>query len=286
MKHEQILFNIDGLPIRVTKEIRLHEQLSVIPLHMHDELEILVGWQGKLQVDARGEQITLGEGDVAIIGQRIPHSTQKLLPYTAYLLLQFRPDSSPDTPHYLSLLTANRDRPLIRLPADTPFAKEIRRLISEIRAENMERGASYRYFIRGHISLLLGTLYRSGILSDPTLRTDNAALERLRPVLSYIDKAYGSELALDALAETVHLTPQYFCRLFKQTTGLSPIEYINRVRIFQSEQLLLSTDATVTEIALEVGFSQVSYFNRIFHRYKGMTPSEYRKVIYSQNKLM
>lgn len=287
MKHEQISFNIDGLPVRVTEEIRANPKLTEIPLHMHDELEFLVGGNGKLQVDACGKQITLDKGDVAVIGQRVPHSTQKLVPYTTYVLLQLRPETSTsELASYLPLLATDGDRPLIRLDATDPCAKELCRLINEIRTENMERRTSYRYFIRSHIAQLLGTIYRNGILSDPALRIGNATLQRLHPALAYIDKHYDCEIGLADLAATVHLTPEYFCRLFKHATELSPIEYINRVRIFKSEQLLLSTDVTITEIAFKVGFSHVSYFNRTFRRYRGMTPSKYRKVIYSQAKLM
>ena len=287
MRHEQIAFNVDGLPVRVTEEIHAHERLSEIPLHIHNELEILVGGDGELRVDACGEQVRLTDGDVAIIGQRIPHSTKKCLPYTTYLLLQLRPaPSAPDGLTELALLTASADRPLIRLDKTDPCAAEICRLVGAIRAEKMEKQTSHRHFIRGYVSLLLGTLYRNGILKDPSHQVDNSALERLRPALSYINEAYGSEIPLADLSAAVHLTPEYFCRAFKHATGLSPVEYINRVRVIKSEQLLRESDATVTEIALSVGFSQASYFNRVFRRYKGMTPGEYRKVIYSQNKLM
>ncbi len=287
MEREQVSFNIDGLPVRITHEFQYHERLTVVPMHIHDELEILVGNTGRLEIDAHGERIEIGEGDAAIIGRRVPHLTRKLQPYTTAIMLQLRLESPIlDAAPSLSLLAPECEKSLTLLPAADPRAEKLGHLISCIRAESMERQESYRHFIRGHVSLLLGTLYRSGILSDPALRTDNTALEKLRPALAYIDGHYGSEITLGELSETVHLTPEYFCRLFKQATNLSPVEYINRVRIFKAEQLLLSTDATVTDIAFKVGFSQASYFNRIFHRYRGMTPSEYRKIIYSQNKLM
>lgn len=291
MKHEQIAFNTDGMPIRVTEEIRSLEQLSVVPLHMHDELEILLGVGGILEIKAGEECALLQEGEVAIVGRRVPHETRKCLPYTAYVLLQFRLEQtgsalSEGVRQYLSVITPRRERALLILPKADARTAEIYRLVMQIREENLNRSPACNYFIRGYLELLIGLLYREKLLSNPALRPDGVALQKLYPALEYIECHHDSEISLEQLCETVHLTPEYFCRLFKRSVGVSPIDYINRVRIFKAEKLLLSNHANVTEIALSLGFSSSSYFNRTFRRLTGMTPTEYRRIIYSQHKLM
>ena len=96
-------------------------------------------------------------------------------------------------------------------------------------------------------------------------------------VLTKIRNDYSKPLTLDDLAEEAQLNKQYFCRAFRQATGKTPIDYLNYYRIeCAAEQLSLSY-VSITEIALSCGFNDLSYFNRLFKRSKGVTPSNYRK---------
>lgn len=73
------------------------------------------------------------------------------------------------------------------------------------------------------------------------------------------------------------MNPQYLCRIFKQITSLSPIDYVNYLRIEQACTLLTTTTMPIIEIALDCGFNDCSYFARVFQKRKGVAPSEYRK---------
>ena len=85
-------------------------------------------------------------------------------------------------------------------------------------------------------------------------------------------------MTLEKLAATLHMSGEYFCRVFKKATGITPTEYIHYVRIWKAENLLTTTHATILEISMEVGFTSVSYFNRVFKKRKGSTPTEYRNI--------
>lgn len=94
---------------------------------------------------------------------------------------------------------------------------------------------------------------------------------------SYIDAnlTYGVELS--RLARLFHYNEKYLGRLFKRKTGLSVGEYVNRRRLEAAKGLLRSTNAPVIEVAAQVGFNNVTYFNRLFKRQFGRTPTEYRR---------
>jgi len=102
------------------------------------------------------------------------------------------------------------------------------------------------------------------------------------PVIEIIDSSYNETLNLENLSKILHLNKDYFCRLFKKTTGASVVEYINFVRICKAEELLKS-NMNITDIAHATGFSSLSYFNRIFNKYKGYSPTYFRKF-YSSNQ--
>ncbi|MFD0671100.1 AraC family transcriptional regulator [Cohnella sp. GCM10027633] len=102
--------------------------------------------------------------------------------------------------------------------------------------------------------------------------------DRLKPVLDYIDKHYADEISLQTLAELMCVTPEYFCHLFKKTTGIRPISYVNQVRINKSKELLLdNAQRGMQEIARQVGFETASYYGAIFKSLERLTPGAFRR---------
>ena len=83
-------------------------------------------------------------------------------------------------------------------------------------------------------------------------------------------------LTLEEVAAHVHLHPSYFSTLFKSSTGSSFKEYLNMVRIEESKRLLSNTDYSIIDIAVAVGFEDQSYFSKVFKKYTGLTPKQFR----------
>jgi AraC-like DNA-binding protein len=75
------------------------------------------------------------------------------------------------------------------------------------------------------------------------------------------------------------MSDDYLTYCFRQELGMTPIAYLNRYRVMQAKGLLKETDKTITQIALEVGFSDSGYFSRVFRREAGMSPDAYRRRI-------
>ncbi|WP_066633593.1 response regulator transcription factor [Desulfolucanica intricata] len=92
----------------------------------------------------------------------------------------------------------------------------------------------------------------------------------------YILKNYQNEITLSQVAAHVHLSNSYFSRFFKRKTGSSFVEYLGKLRLKEARKLLVSSDRSIDEIALAVGFKNNSYFTSVFKKYEGITPSEYR----------
>lgn len=88
----------------------------------------------------------------------------------------------------------------------------------------------------------------------------------------------GELLTMRATAQQVHLSPCYFCRLFGKNTGLPFTKYVCRVRVEHAKRLLLRRSLRIADLAMECGFGDVSYFNRIFKKRVGVTPTEYRRA--------
>ncbi len=94
--------------------------------------------------------------------------------------------------------------------------------------------------------------------------------------IEHIRENYTNEdISLKSVAAHVNLSPTYFCSLFKKETGMNFSDYLSKVRIDKSAELLKRTSKTISEIAFEVGFSDYRYFSQIFKKFKGETPREY-----------
>lgn len=103
--------------------------------------------------------------------------------------------------------------------------------------------------------------------------SDTAGL--IDAVKHYIRQHYREDLTRNKLADVVHITPNYLSKRFHTEVGMSLREYINQLRIEDAKRLLLSTNATISEVACEVGFDNISYFSTVFRKLCGVSPIEW-----------
>ena len=99
---------------------------------------------------------------------------------------------------------------------------------------------------------------------------------KLTEILEYIEQNYSTSLSLSSISRKFSLSDSYVARLFKRELSCKMSEYINNVRISAAEELLLTTDMSVTEISAKVGYSDVYYFSKTFKRIVGSSPLKIR----------
>jgi CheY-like chemotaxis protein len=136
----------------------------------------------------------------------------------------------------------------------------------------------------------VATVLRKGLFSlDETVAHINAALERRRKVsdearrlvrkaMAFLHQHYTDPIARPDIARHVGLDEDYLTTCFRQELGVTPVAYLNRYRVNQARGLLTETDKSITEIAIEVGFSDSGYFSRVFRREAGCSPEAYRRA--------
>jgi AraC-like DNA-binding protein len=104
-------------------------------------------------------------------------------------------------------------------------------------------------------------------------------IDVIKAVLEYIESNYSTNISLNSMAHIAGMNPKYFCRVFRSLTHHSPIDYLNFYRVEQAAHLLDTMDISVTSVGAECGFSESSYFTKVFRKYKGVTPKEYRQMV-------
>lgn len=149
-------------------------------------------------------------------------------------------------------------------------------LHSMLEENNIPDQYSYE-FLRLQLMTLLLMLQRSGIFVYESIQKDNGISHDIAAALHYIAQNYAMPITLKELAEKTNLTPTYLSRKFKKVTGYTFKEYVNYIRIRQASQMLLTTDDSVTKIALNCGFNSSNYFKDCFQRANGVSPRTFRK---------
>jgi AraC family transcriptional regulator len=122
-------------------------------------------------------------------------------------------------------------------------------------------------------SLALQHVFRFG--GPPALKSGLTRL-RLNRALDYIQAHLDGEIHLVDLAGAVGLSPFHFAKLFKQSTGSTPHQYVLQRRLERATELLRSTELSLSEVALECGFADQSHFANLFRRFMGVTASQFR----------
>ena len=155
---------------------------------------------------------------------------------------------------------------------------QIEAIATLLLAELNQASLSSRLYTDSLANVLAVHLLRHHATTRPELPIYEGGLpqRQLLQVLDYIDAHLGSEMTLADLAELVGMSQFHFGRLFKQSLGLSPYQYLLQQRVERAKQLLKQTDKPVVEIALDCGFNSHSHLGRKFRQLTGITPKAYR----------
>jgi len=157
---------------------------------------------------------------------------------------------------------------------DSYIEELVRRLIAELRADDIGSGLCAESLA----TELAVHLIRNHSTARKTAAVTFSALPRskLQRVTDYIHDNLREELTLEKISQTLWMSPYHFAHVFKQAAGVAPHHYVVKCRIDRAKALLRGTDLSVTEIARQVGYSNLSHFSVAFHKRIGQTPSRYR----------
>jgi signal transduction histidine kinase/DNA-binding LacI/PurR family transcriptional regulator/AraC-like DNA-binding protein len=171
------------------------------------------------------------------------------------------------------VLEAMRSDPALR---DVPVIVVTGQVLSEKDMAQLNRGVA--------------TVLDKGVFSvEETLAHIDAALAQkrklkveaqqlVRQAMAYLHEHYAEPISREDVARHVNMNEDYLTFCFRRELGMTPIAYLNRYRINQAKQLLLTRSISITEVALEVGFYDHSYFSRVFRREVGLSPDAYRRA--------
>lgn len=252
--------------------------------HMHDYYEIVYVYNGKGTFFIGDVFYDMQQGDVFLIPNNTIHRAlpNKDDPVTSTIIF-FSPtliykDMVDDSFAYLHLfdLTKKSKNYKISLPQkkQVKMEEQLQLILQETTSQSM--GSRHACLLIVHQIIL--DLYRSRINGKEDLPEGNSySSEWIKDILIYINEHIDEPLTLTALAQKALVSPAHFSRVFKETTGIGLIVYLNTKRIIKAKELLLETNHTIAHIAEMCGFESMPQFYRTFKKYNKKTPATFRK---------
>lgn len=149
-----------------------------------------------------------------------------------------------------------------------PFPENYRQIILRTPDQKMEQ--------MSFLLLILAELLKENCLRIESTEFDPENLPKMNKLLKLIVEHPEAKLSMENAAAFVGMSYSNFCRTFKNAIGSSYVDFTNSMRCTRAKELLSQTELSVTEISMRLGFGSISYFNRIFKRFAGMTPLAYR----------
>ena len=244
--------------------------------HYHDYVELLYFLEGSAELIANEKHYPCRTGDLAVINAGEPHDV--LFNRDAdYICVKFLPQILYSETE--SLFEFQYEMPFLldethRRVFHTNEIPRVRQWMLEIMEEWCQAENAYELVIRGNILKTCAAIFRCW--HQEGAYTHSGSLpEYIKKALAYISENYGS-LTEGEVAQYCGVSYHFFSAAFRQAMNKSFSEYLTQVRIREAKKLLATTQMSVTEIAMEVGFATASHFIKRFRQQVGTTPKQLR----------
>ena len=256
-----------------------------IPVHWHDEFEIIYVRSGFLTVSISGESYIGKTGDAFVVSPGNLHlmgAQTGTVDYYTFLFplkyISFRTDDMLDE----KLLEPLNSGHLMICPRVKDTAKELcEQLIEIYEAKKDESESKITTQVRTKIILLqfILEMWKKGFVIENDTSGRNTVEKEM---VSYIQQNFTGKISLREFGEQFHLSEKYISRYFKEHFHITLSQYVTYLRLEHAKQLLQDTDIPVTDVAMQSGYQNVSYFIRCFQMAYAVSPLKYRKNNYSR----
>ncbi len=279
IRYDEECFRIKVEPDKVSRIDAIDDFSEVF----HEDIEIKYFIDGSSTLHIGGGSVVTQSGDVVFINPYEFHSTvnyaeEKGRYHLLMISLDFFDGMGEGFLDLRYLFTKERTRIQTLIRGN----ERIARIISDIVFEVIEERRDYRRAVTAlllELFVLLFRDYRDSTLAE--LPTDKSLryYEVIYPAIQLIRQDCGEEYTIDELAGACGVSKCHFCRIFKQSTSMSAVEYRNEYRLQIARVLIQSTNKSISEISVQCGFDDSAYFSRCYKKKFGHSPNKDRAIL-------
>ncbi len=244
------------------------------PAHWHNRIEILLIIDGSLDVHHDNEHLTALPGDAVIIMPTMVHCGFSGESGVSYYVIaidieKFRNETTASGKYLTPILEQTVSfEPLIRHP-------EIITSMNDLIASLPKESSHNSLYAIGKVYEMISLLYEHCILSSGQPKKPD---ERFGKVLEYINSHYTEDISAKDISKKFGYDETYFCRRFKEATGITTMNYIRILRLELAQKLLKETNESISNISWKCGYADTHYFSNCFKRQFAMTPTQFRET--------
>ncbi len=275
--------------------------MNYVRWHWHEELEINLVKSGTAEFTVGDEKILLNEGQGIFLNRNVLHAIRSVNGDDCILLsfifnpnIMFHNDSSNLAQGYINGVVEDEDTRYLIMDRKDMWGRSALAYLSDIFDANFSQEFGYELATKSYLcQLWLHLLKKCNHVTLPVAHKQRKTTSlspdeiRIKDAIHYIQTHYAEAITLDDIADSIHVSKSECCRCFKRAVKLTPFEYLMRYRILQAADKILQHDrstASISELAISVGFNNTSYFNKLFKKYFNCTPTEYRKLSKTEHR--
>lgn len=260
----------------------------VVGSHVHEYFELLYCLDGSYEIYVNGKYFNLTKGDLALIDPMDVHQTRSTTDgLNRYVVLKFVPDvlffsEKPlfELKYLLPYIWVSQTHRVL-FPAEMLDRDSISDIVLEILHEY--EGKEYGYEMACRITIsrfflwVLRKWHEECSLHTCVHNMDDSTLLLLQKAFEFIDANHGQDLTMEQVAQVCNMSYTSFSRFFSKYAQQSFPEYLTNVRLKKASVLLTTTGKSITDVAMDVGFSTTSYFIQRFRENNGLSPGQFRR---------
>lgn len=249
-----------------------------MPYHWHPEYEIIRILSGYFQLTVDGQLLTAEKDDVLFIQGGTLHGGVPADCIYECIVFDMRllQSNNKICSKHIQQLIRHETAINLKIPVGPG---PLRNIVNELFTSMDEMKLGFEFITQGALYIMIGMIFEMNLLhvniAQPT--ASSLQIKRFKDILNYIEEYYTEQISLEDMARISGLSSRYFCRFFRKMTQSTPMEYLNFFRIECACEQLSETQISVTEVAFNCGFNDLSYFIKVFHKAKGLTPKKYKE---------
>lgn len=282
---ESLMKSSNFIPVIVRSVERFHDTSWTMEPNRHEFFEMVYIKKGNAVFEIAEKAADIGPNNIIIIKPRQPHKfIVKSQDGCEFIVFNFKFEnrmnnevSEISLEDFLNFVKNKETGAFIKLKvnAKNDIITLLNRILRE--KENNDTGSEFlNYLLMLELFVLISRALK--MEWENSIKGKSSKLnEVIQASLNFINNNYERDISLNDISRYVFLSQSYFAKAFKEITGVSPINYLIKVRVERAKELLTGTSQKAGDIAISVGFSNQQRFNEIFKKYTGMTPLQYRK---------
>lgn len=249
-------------------------------MHWHEDLQFIYVLDGIARVQTLDNSIQIQAGEAIFINKDVVHFVEEIknchynsFLFPSYFLAFYAESPAKD---FVDSVITNDRFPLVHFTPAVGWHKEITTILQQLVQLEKDKTIFYVYEVLVKLSSLWLIMHKN--ITLPQEQKESVIHLRMQKILRFIEEHFSEDITLSDLSASANISKSECSRCFKVSMDTTPYKYLTEYRLSKAAQLLAKTNEPVGNIAVAVGFHQMSHFGKCFKEKTGYSPKEYRKM--------